>query len=114
MLREGVRRITAATQSSSLRDIIEGETTPDGYSPFTSSSSDAEIDARARHVGCTWWHPGGTAAMGSVVDTDLRVKGVDSLRVCDASVFPLPIAAHYQAAVYATAERGADIIAAAA
>lgn len=48
--------------------------------------------------------------MGSVVDTECRVKGVAGLRVVDASIFPGPIAAHHQAAVYAVAERAAGMI----
>ncbi len=50
------------------------------------------------------YHAAGTAAMGTVVDTDLKVFGVDHLRVVDASVLPLPLAAHYQACVYALSE----------
>lgn len=52
----------------------------------------------------------GTAAMGKVVDTALRAKGEHNLRVVDASVFPVAITGHLQAAVYALAEQAAEII----
>jgi choline dehydrogenase-like flavoprotein len=55
-------------------------------------------------------HPGGTAAMGKVVDNNLLVYGVNGLRVVDASILPVPIAGHLQACVYALAEQAADII----
>ena len=58
----------------------------------------------------TSYHPGGTAAMGKVVDSELRVKGVSGLRIVDASVIPAPIAAHLQVAVYALANQAVDII----
>lgn len=70
-----------------------------------------------RDTTMTDWHPVGTCAMGGdagmdggVVDDRLRVYGVKGLRVCDASVMPLQIAAHLQATVYALGEKGADMI----
>lgn len=48
--------------------------------------------------------------MGSVVDTELRVKGIQNLRIVDASVFPVTIGGHLQAATYALAEQAAVMI----
>jgi choline dehydrogenase-like flavoprotein len=56
------------------------------------------------------YHPIGTCAMGSAVDSRLRVKGVEGLRVVDASVFPNNVSGNIVSSVYATAEKGADII----
>ena len=60
-------------------------------------------------------HPSCTCAMmpeelGGVVDSELRVYGVKGLRIVDASVMPVIVAAHLQSTVYAVAEKGADII----
>lgn len=52
----------------------------------------------------------GTAAMGTVVASDLKVVGLNGLRIVDASVIPVPIASHIQACVYALAEQAVDII----
>ena len=48
--------------------------------------------------------------MGKVVDERLRVKGVEGLRICDASVFPSNISGNLVATVYAVAEKTADMI----
>lgn len=49
--------------------------------------------------------------MGKVVDSECRVMGLRNLRVIDASVFPNPMTAHYQAPVMALAEQMAEVIA---
>jgi choline dehydrogenase len=59
----------------------------------------------------TFFHAVGTCALGSVVDSELRVFGVDGLRVADASVMPLLVGAPTNATVLAIAERAADLLA---
>ncbi|KAJ4361106.1 uncharacterized protein N0V89_001675 [Didymosphaeria variabile] len=111
VMREGMRSVMEVLQNTpEMQEFVESERAPDGFVPLTKDSSDAEIDERVTRVGNTFFHAAGSAAMGKVVDTKLKVHGVDGLRVVDASVFPLPITAHYQAIVYALAERAADII----
>jgi choline dehydrogenase-like flavoprotein len=56
------------------------------------------------------YHPIGSCAMGSALDSRLRVKGVNNLRVADASVFPNNVSGNIVSSVYATAEKAADII----
>ncbi|OTB00792.1 putative GMC oxidoreductase [Hypoxylon sp. CI-4A] len=93
------------------REILDGEAGAPGFAEvFSTTSSDEYIDARIRAGFGTSFHPMGTAAMGKVVDTDLKVKGVKGLRVVDASVFPVPLTGHLQVAVYALAEQAAEII----
>ncbi|KAL1963927.1 hypothetical protein VTN77DRAFT_7733 [Rasamsonia byssochlamydoides] len=75
-----------------------------------SDTSDGEIDDLIRRRLMTLYHPAGSASMGKVVDSELRVKGIERLRVVDASVIPIPLAAHIQACVYVVAKQAADII----
>lgn len=62
----------------------------------------------------SYLHPVGTCAMGnsqmSVVDSELRVRGISGLRVADASVMPSIPSANTAATVYAIAERAAELI----
>ncbi|WP_016817807.1 GMC family oxidoreductase [Salinispora arenicola] len=85
---------------------------PYAVEPSAAPSSDTETDLRAyarSHVQ-TGLHPVGTCAMGRVVDAELRVFGVDGLRVVDASVIPLIIRGNTNAPVMAVAERAADLV----
>jgi 4-pyridoxate dehydrogenase len=83
-------------------------------SPGPDVTSDADIDAHLRATSATVSHPVSTCRMGTdetaVVDPQLRVRGIESLRVVDASVFPDLVSAHTNAAVIMIAERASDLI----
>jgi choline dehydrogenase len=68
------------------------------------------LRAYARAVTGTVYHPVGTCAMGTVVDPELRVVGVDGLRVVDASVMPTLVRGNTNAPVIMIAEKGADLV----
>ncbi|KAF2170951.1 GMC oxidoreductase [Zasmidium cellare ATCC 36951] len=110
VLRAGIRKALRYAETAALKPFLVGDVPPVGKQPLTSRSSDDEIDTRVRESTMTIHHPAGTAAMGKVVDSKLKVKGVTGLRVCDASVFPVPVSATTQATVYAVAESFADLI----
>ncbi|KAK5743521.1 hypothetical protein LTR17_002696 [Elasticomyces elasticus] len=72
-------------------------------------SEEERIEYVRNHVS-TQYHLIGTCTMGEVVDAKLKVKGVNNLRVIDASVFPGHVSGNIMATTYAVAEKGADII----
>jgi choline dehydrogenase-like flavoprotein len=78
------------------------------------SKSDGDIEAHCRQSLQTLYHPVGTCRMGddptSVVDRELKVRGVEGLRVVDASVMPTVPRGNTNAPVIALAERAADLI----
>ncbi|HWA54197.1 MAG TPA: GMC family oxidoreductase N-terminal domain-containing protein [Solirubrobacterales bacterium] len=85
---------------------------PYAVEPFTAPADDSD-DALRAHIAATTYevyHPVGTCAIGSVVDTDLRVEGLEALRVVDASVMPTVPRGNTNAPVIAIAERAADLI----
>lgn len=95
------------TKIPSMKAVIEQRT-------FPAASKDLEDQAQREEAVKDWvmgeYHPMGTCAMGEVVDSRLRVKGVKGLRVIDASVFPNHVSGNICSSVYTVAERGADII----
>jgi choline dehydrogenase-like flavoprotein len=110
-MRRGVREVLKLMyETVEGKSIVESEVAPEGLPVLTTESTDEEIDARVRRVGITFYHAGGSASMGKVVDSECRVVGVRGLRVVDASVLPVSVSAHYQVPVYAVAERAADMI----
>ncbi|HAH10198.1 MAG TPA: choline dehydrogenase [Alphaproteobacteria bacterium] len=82
--------------------------------PGAAVRTDDEIDAYIRQTAETIYHPVGTAKMGqdpmSVVDTELRVRGVQGLRVVDASVMPSLIGGNTNAPTIMIAEKASDMI----
>jgi choline dehydrogenase len=92
----------------------QGELTGAEKTPGVNVQSDDELDAYLRETTYVCMHPVGTCAMGAgveaVVDPELRVKGVEGLRVVDASVMPTVPGANTNAAVMMIAERAADLI----
>jgi choline dehydrogenase-like flavoprotein len=86
------------------------------FDPGSATETDEQWEKYVRDNIFTFYHPLGTCAMlpkedGGVVDSQLRVYGVEGLRVVDASVIPMIVSAHIQTAVYGIAERAAEMIA---
>lgn len=93
VFRHGIRRMLKLVQDTQNgQEMVLAETPPPGYPALNTTSTDVEIDARVRRVAVSFFHAAGSASMGKVVDTKLKVKGVNGLRVCDASVLPVGIA----------------------
>jgi choline dehydrogenase len=80
--------------------------------PLSVPASDSEKDIFdwVERASQTVYHPTSTCAMGAVVDSELRVYGVEGLRVVDASVMPTITRANTNAATIMIAERAADLI----
>ena len=80
--------------------------------PLSVPASDSEKDILdwVERASQTVYHPTSTCAMGAVVDPELRVYGVEGLRVVDASVMPTITRANTNAATVMIAEKAADMI----
>jgi choline oxidase len=108
---EGVRLARELAASGALSEWVERE-----LAPGPSAQSFAELSEYVRTTANTVYHPAGTARMGApddldaVVDPELRVRGVEGLRVADASVFPNMISVNPCITCMMVGEKAADLI----
>jgi choline dehydrogenase len=89
---------------------------PEEYKPGAHLTSDAELTQAAGDLGTTIFHPVGTAKMGAdndpqaVLDERLRVRGIDGLRVIDASAMPRITSGNTNSPTIMIAEKGAEMV----
>lgn len=111
-LRRGVRLAQDFYAQAPLRDVVGSEIWP-GDTVNSASRTEA-LDDAIRRQAQSMRHPAGTCRMGSgpdaVVDTDLRVNGVDGLRVADCSVMPVLTSGNTRAATMMIGDRAATAI----
>lgn len=104
-----LRRLRRIFDAPAIRPYIAAESTPGQH-----VASDAELLAYIRQSGDTVHHPMGSCRMGigsdAVVNPQLQVLGIDSLRVADASVFPSTISGNTHAACVMVGEKAAELI----
>ncbi|RDB15489.1 Pyranose dehydrogenase 3 [Hypsizygus marmoreus] len=110
-LRQSVKLAQRFITASVWKDYI---TAP--FGDYSRATTDDSLDAYARANAATFFHPVGTALMSpkgaqyGVTDPDLKVKGVQGLRIIDGSVLPYLPSGHTQAPIYLVAERAADLV----
>jgi choline dehydrogenase/4-pyridoxate dehydrogenase len=110
-LRAGLRMVRDICGEKPMQAFMDRE-----IAPGAGAISDAELDAYIRTNSITVHHPLGTCKMGvasdplAVVDPELRVFGIEGLRVVDGSVMPDLVGAHINAPIIMIAEKAADLI----
>jgi choline oxidase len=111
LLIEGIRFAREVADQPALRDWIVRE-----VAPGPAIADDAALSRYVRQASNTVYHPSGTCAMGdagdaaAVVDPELRVRGLERLRIADASVFPSIVSVNLCLTVMMIGERCADLV----
>ncbi|KAI0174050.1 GMC oxidoreductase [Pestalotiopsis sp. NC0098] len=110
ILVEGIKFVRTLMGADAL-----GPLQPVEVLPGANVTSDADLSSFVRQSASTLYHPAGSCKLGArneggVVDGELKVYGIEGLRIVDASVMPLLPASHTMTTVYAVAEKAADII----
>jgi choline dehydrogenase len=110
-LLNGLRLARRILAQEPLAGFVESE-----MLPGPDARSDDDLRAHIRRLSQTLYHPAGTCRMGSdplaVVDSALRVRGLEGLRIADASIIPVLPSGHTNWPTVMIAERAADLIAA--
>ena len=109
LLVKSVRLVRDLARSKALSSYLKREATPGD-----DVRSDSEIAAAVRRYGKTIYHPVGTCKMGvdamAAVDPELRVRGIERLRVADASIMPDIVGGNTNAPSIMIGEKAADLI----
>ncbi|MGH6610105.1 MAG: GMC family oxidoreductase, partial [Burkholderiaceae bacterium] len=105
----GMRAARAIAQSAPMQPFVKREVNPGPH-----ADDDGALLEFARNNGATIFHPSGTCKMGTdplaVVDSQLRVHGIDCLRVIDCSIMPTLVSGNTNAPVIMIAEKAVDMI----
>jgi choline dehydrogenase len=105
----GIRLARRLASTNALQPYVAEE-----YRPGSAAKTDEDLLEFARNYGATIFHPCGTCKMGSdamaVVDAQLKVHGVEHLRVVDCSIMPTLVSGNTHAPVVMIAEKAADLI----
>ena len=109
VLRQAIRKVREIFHASPVRHLMGAE-----IMPGPDLTTDAQLDAFIRNTTTTAYHPVGTCAMGrdenAVVDAQLRVRGLEGLRVADASVMPTITSGNTNAPTVMIGDKAADLI----
>jgi choline dehydrogenase-like flavoprotein len=110
LLREGIRMAMEIARQPSIAEVLEDVALSREAGGIPLSDRDEDIEDYMRAKTFSFFHPVGTCAMGSVVDSQLRVMGVEGVRVADTSVMPSLIRGNTNAPAIMVGEMLAEIL----